>query len=119
MAKLENLVPLIEKWEGGYNSYPNQEKLHLQIKTARIYFVDKLCEIQAKNNKFKQEWKNRISDFNYAPLLLLCFLLGLLSSGCRSASVATQEIVAESLETSENRGENIQILKLHRRRQRV
>ncbi len=91
------------------NSYPNQEKLHLQIKTARIYFIDKLCEIEAKNNKFKRGWKNRISDFSYTPLLLLFLLLGLLSPGCRSASVATQEIAAESVATSENRGESIQL----------
>lgn len=79
------------------NSHPDPEALHEQIKTARVYYIDGICARRPVLNKFKRGWKYRIADFMYAPIVLLCLVLGMLTGGCRSQKNVLQTAVADSI----------------------
>lgn len=82
------------------NKHPDSSLLHFQIKAARKYYINSICEQRPALNKFKRGWKNRIADFMYAPILVLCLLLIAPASGCRSARATLQTTVMDSAQHS-------------------
>ncbi len=79
------------------NNHPDPEALHEQIKTARVYYIDGICARRPVLNKFKRGWKYRIADFMFVPCVLLCLVLGMLTSGCRSHKNVLQTTVVDSV----------------------
>lgn len=81
------------------NNYPEPYELHKLIKAARIYYIDSICEQRPVLSKFKRGWKNRIADFVYSPMVLLCLLIGVFTVSCRSAKSALQFTTTDSIQS--------------------
>ena len=43
----------------------DQKELFRKIKEDRIKYIDEICTIRPKNNKFRNGWINRINDLGY------------------------------------------------------
>lgn len=82
------------------NTYPDLNELHKLIKAARIYYIDAICEQRPVLTKFKRGWKNRIADFVYSPIVLLCLFISMFAGSCRSAKTALMVTVADSIHTT-------------------
>lgn len=81
------------------NNYPEPYELHKLIKAARIYYIDSICEQRPVLSKFKRGWKNRIADFVYSPMVLLCLLIGVFTVSCRSAKSGLQVTTTDSIQS--------------------
>ncbi len=82
------------------NKHPDPSLLHFQIKAARYYYINSICEQRPALNKFKRGWKNRTADFMYAPILILYILLVVPMNECRSAGATLQTTVMDSVQQS-------------------
>ena len=82
------------------NNYPDPYELHKLIKAARIYYIDSICEQRPVLSKFKRGWKNRIADFVYSPMVVICLIVGVLTGSCRSAESALQVTSTDSIQST-------------------
>lgn len=57
-----------QKTLAAVNDFQNQEALFLNIKKARIDFIDGICAKRPTNNKFKKGWLRRINSIGWGFL---------------------------------------------------
>ena len=88
----------------------SQRDLFLDIKRARVDYVERICVSRPANLRFRKGWLRRIEDISWMPVVMLLLLL--VSTGCRTKSNSsshTYEIVkTETLSDAVISGEMLQ-----------
>lgn len=77
------------------NTYQNQNELFMKIKMSRSFYIKCICNKRPELRCYKKGWLNRIADFKYIAMLLLCLLTSTLCS-CRSISTEPNKLATTS-----------------------
>ena len=80
-VKVDGIVG--EKTLNAINSSPKRD-LFIRIKSARIDYIEHICEKRPANLRFRKGWLRRIEDIKWFPVLLILLLP--LASSCRSTT---------------------------------
>ena len=95
-----------EKTLAAVNRYPDPKELFERIRSERVAYIERICDLRPTNRRFKKGWLNRLNDLKFAFVAMMCFLSIAFFSSCRSVASAGSlraetEIVSNSEKESD------------------